>query len=230
MTVHALIFDVDGTLAETEDLHRRAFNETFREYGLAWHWDRSRYGELLKITGGKERMLAHASSIGIKDFDPLPLHKRKTALYNEALARGGLTLRPGVGALIRHAKTQKIRLAIATTTSRANVETLIRVTLGGDPYDWFEAICTGDDVLRKKPDPEVYHQALTRLALPPDKALAFEDTRNGILAARGAGLDVIVTPSLYSADEDFSHALAIIETLEIGNLASVSGLSARLGL
>ncbi len=118
MPLHALIFDVDGTLAETEELHREAFNQTFREFDLAWHWDQERYHTLLKITGGKERMLAHAASLGINDFDPLPLHKRKTTLYNEMLAQGAISLRPGVEALIRKAKEKDLRLAIATTTSR----------------------------------------------------------------------------------------------------------------
>jgi beta-phosphoglucomutase-like phosphatase (HAD superfamily) len=229
MPLHALIFDVDGTLAETEELHREAFNQTFREFDLPWHWDQDRYRALLKITGGKERMLAHAASLGIDDFDPLPLHKRKTALYNEKLAQGAIALRPGVEALIRRAKEKSLRLAIATTTSRENVETLIRVTLGGDPHHWFEAISAGEDVAIKKPDPEVYQLALSRLALEADQALAFEDTKNGVLAARGAGLDVIVTPSLYSAGEDFTGALAIIETLEARNLFAIKTLSARLG-
>ncbi len=230
MPLQALIFDVDGTLAETEELHREAFNQTFNEFDLAWHWDQERYHTLLKITGGKERMLAHAASLGIDDFDPLPLHKRKTTLYNEMLSQGAIALRPGVEALIRKAKEKRLRLAIATTTSRENVETLIRVTLGGDPHHWFEAISTGEDVAIKKPDPEVYEIALSRLALQADQALAFEDTKNGVLAARGAGLDVIVTPSLYSAGEDFSGALAIIETLEAQNLSALDFLSARLGI
>ena len=230
MPLHALIFDVDGTLAETEELHREAFNQTFNEFDLAWHWDQERYHTLLKITGGKERMLAHAASLGIDDFDPLPLHKRKTTLYNEMLAQGAISLRPGVEALIRKAKEKDLRLAIATTTSRENVETLIRVTLGGDPHHWFEAICTGEDVAIKKPDPEVYQVALSRLALTARDAIAFEDTKNGVLAARGAGLDVIVTPSLYSAGEDFSGALAIIETLEAHNISALDFLSARLGI
>jgi len=230
MQLHALIFDVDGTLAETEELHREAFNQTFNEFDLPWHWDQDRYRVLLKITGGKERMLAYATSLGIDDFDPLPLHKRKTTLYNEMLSQGAIALRPGVEALIRKAKEKSLRLAIATTTSRENVETLIRVTLGGDPHHWFEAISTGEDVAIKKPDPEVYEIALSRLALQADQALAFEDTKNGVLAARGAGLDVIVTPSLYSAGEDFSGALAIIETLEAQNLSALDFLSARLGI
>lgn len=225
MNLRALIFDVDGTLAETEELHRRAFNETFREAGLDWHWDQPRYKELLKVTGGKERILAHASSIGITDLDPMPLHLRKTALYNQHLSEGALALREGVEDLIHHARRKNLRLAIATTTSRANVETLIRVTLGGSMHDWFEAVCTGEDVARKKPDPEVYRLALERLSLTASEAIAFEDTRNGVLAARGAGLDVVVTPSIYSEGEDFSGAVAIIETLEAQHLSRIERLS-----
>ena len=228
MSLRALIFDVDGTLAETEDLHRDAFNETFREAGLDWHWDTARYGDLLKVTGGKERILAYASQIGATGIDPLPLHRRKTDLYNERLSAGALPLRPGVEALVRAAKAKGLRLAIATTTSRANVETLIRVTLGGLAQDWFEAICTGEDVARKKPDPEVYRMALARLGLEADQALAFEDTRNGILSARGAGLDVIVTPSLYSADESFDGATAVIASLAKADIATIDRLRVAL--
>lgn len=230
MTLQALIFDVDGTLAETEELHREAFNQTFREFGLDWHWKQNDYHSLLKITGGKERMLAYAETRGINGFDPLPLHKRKTERYNELLAQGAMALRPGVDALLRKAKAKGLLLAIATTTSRENVDTLIRVTLGVRFEEWFDVICTGEDVQRKKPDPEVYHLALDKLRLQAGDALVFEDTRNGLLAARGAGLDVIITPSLYSEGEDFTGALHIIKTMKAAELAPIIPLAKRLGL
>jgi HAD superfamily hydrolase (TIGR01509 family) len=211
MPVAALIFDVDGTLAETEELHRYAFNMAFAEAGLDWVWSENDYGELLKTTGGKERIAVHAASRGLEGFDPRPLHARKTEIYNQALKAGGLSLRPGVEALIGQARARGLSLAIATTTSRENILTLLDTTLGPQSRNWFKAICTGEDVAAKKPDPEVYHLALSALGHPATECLAFEDSRNGVLAARGAGLEVIVTPSLYSTGEDFSGASAVID-------------------
>ena len=223
MALEAFIFDVDGTLAETEELHRAAFNQAFSEAGLNWHWTEDDYENLLKVTGGKERILAHAKFIGVTTIDPAPLHRRKTALYNEMLRAGALPLRPGVETLIRFARATGLKLAIATTTSRENIQTLLDVTLGTDARGWFQAMCTGEDVTVKKPDPEVYQLALERLGLSPSSCLAFEDTRNGILAARGAGLEVIVTPSRYSTSEDFSGATGVIPTLEFKQLEPFLG-------
>ena len=223
MALEALIFDVDGTLAETEELHRAAFNQAFSEAGLNWHWTEDDYENLLKVTGGKERILAHAKFIGVTTIDPAPLHRRKTALYNEMLRAGALPLRPGVETLIRSARETGLKLAIATTTSRENIQTLLDVTFGTHARDWFQAMCTGEDVTVKKPDPEVYQLDLERLGLSPSSCLAFEDTRNGILAARGAGLEVIITPSRYSMSEDFSGAAGVIPTLEFQHLEPFLG-------
>jgi HAD superfamily hydrolase (TIGR01509 family) len=225
MSLKALIFDVDGTLAETEELHRAAFNQAFSEAGIDWHWTQDDYAILLKVTGGKERILAHAKTIGTHNIDPAPLHLRKTALYNAHLRAGALPLRPGVERLIRSARVAGLKLAIATTTSRENIHTLLDVSFGHEARSWFSAICTGEDVTLKKPDPEVYQLALERLGLHASACLAFEDTRNGILAARGAGLDVVVTPSRYSANENFSGALAVIPTLESHLIKSEQSLA-----
>jgi len=221
MALQALIFDVDGTLAETEELHRAAFNQTFTEAGLDWFWSEDDYENLLKVTGGKERILAYARSIGDSAIDSPALHKRKTALYNEMLRAGVLPLRPGVEALIHWAHGVGLKLAIATTTSRENIHTLLDVTLGNQARSWFSAICTGEDVLAKKPDPEVYRLALQHLGLAASTCLAFEDTRNGLLAAHGAGIDVLITPSRYSMREDFSGATALLPTLELQHLQPV---------
>lgn len=219
--LRALIFDVDGTLAETEELHRKAFNAAFTEQGINWHWDVSTYARLLKITGGKERIAAYAEEIGTQGIDPKPIHLLKTEIYNRELRGGGLELRAGVEDLIARAKVQGFKLAIATTTSRPNIESLLAVTLGPDAHRDFVAIITGEDVARKKPDPEAYRLSLARLGVSADEAIAFEDSKNGVDAARGAGLQVIVTPSLYTDRDDFSHASFIIPTLEPVHLASI---------
>lgn len=210
--VEALVFDVDGTLAETEEAHRQAFNAAFAEAGLDWDWTPGLYGELLKVTGGKERIAHHR---------PLPpsviagLHARKTALYAARVAGGAAPLRPGVEALIGEARVRGVRLAIATTTSRPNIDALLAATLGAHAAAWFEAIVCGEDVAAKKPDPEVYRLALAKLGLPAERAIAIEDSWNGVRAAKTAGLRVIATPSLYTAADDLSQADLVCQAPDI---------------
>jgi beta-phosphoglucomutase-like phosphatase (HAD superfamily) len=213
MRVRALIFDVDGTLAETEEIHRAAFNQAFAEAGLGWLWTRELYARLLRITGGRERMTAYAAETGARPLDFAGLHRRKTDIFNAMLRRGPIALRPGVADLIRAGRENGLRLAIATTTSRPNVGSLIAATLGEDALGWFVSIRTGEDVARKKPDPEVYRLALADLALRPSECLAFEDSANGLRAALAAGIPTVITPSLYTMAEDFTGATWIAEDL-----------------
>lgn len=210
--IRAIVFDVDGTLAETEELHRRAFNETFAEFGLDWVWDRPLYGRLLAMTGGRERILAYASSRG-ESVDAAPMHRRKTDIYNRAIRDGGVQLRPGVASLIDRARTDGLRLAIGTTTSRPNVVSLLDATLGPGSAGLFSSIRTGEDVASKKPDPEVYALVLADLGLGGADCLCIEDSGNGLRAALAAGMRTVVTPSLYSADDDFTGAHLILSSL-----------------
>lgn len=206
---HALIFDVDGTLAETErDGHRPAFNQAFAEYGLNWHWDAERYGELLAVTGGKERIRhyaeRHAPEIaGRPDFAQLvqALHARKTAHYLRIVDAGQVPLRPGVATLIHAARAAGLRLAIATTTTPENVTALLRASLAPDAATWFEVIGAGDIVPAKKPAPDIYQWVLDRLNLPAARCLAIEDSENGLKSALAAGLRCVVTVSEYTAAE-----------------------------
>ena len=215
MTLRALIFDVDGTLAETEDLHRQAFNDSFAAEGLGWNWGRDTYRELLKTTGGKERMLAFASREGIEftTENAVRLHAIKTRRYAELVDRGGLDLRPGIADLIAKARARGLKLAVATTTSPQNVDRLCQSCWGRPADQVFDVIAAGDQVPRKKPAPDVYQLALTRLGLPASAAIAFEDTANGVHSACAAGIRVAVTPSMYSGAEDFSGADWILPTL-----------------
>lgn len=214
----ALIFDIDGTLAETEELHRRAFNEAFAEAGLDWRWGTELYRELLKVTGGKERMRHYAAAYRAHAQAPADeqlrtLHARKTARYTALVETGAICLRPGIARLIDEARAAGVRLAIATTTSPPNVAALLHATLGAAAGDWFEVIVAGDAVARKKPFPDAYELALAKLGLSPVTCIAFEDSTNGLRAARGAGLATVVTPSLYTANEDFDGALAVLSHL-----------------
>lgn len=229
-TLQALIFDVDGTLADTErDGHRPAFNAAFAEQGLDWNWDETLYGELLAITGGKER-IRHYAERHTPDIAALPgldglvrdLHAAKTRHYLRLVESGCLPLRPGVAALIRQARQRGMRLAIATTTTPENVTALLHATLGPDAPGWFEVIGAGDIVPNKKPAPDIYHWVLDRLALPPENCLAIEDSANGLQAARAAGLRCLVTPNDYTAGEDFSGAWQVLADLREVDLKAVS--------
>ncbi len=217
MTLEALIFDVDGTLADTEEAHRRAFNDAFADFGFEWRWDRALYKELLKTGGGKQR-IRHYIEIRRADgfIDPVlgdkiaDLHKHKTELYGRRLDSGAVPLRPGVERLIRQAHNEGTRLAIATTTSRANVAGLFAATMGQDALDWFEIVGSGEWVADMKPSPEIYLRVLEKMALSPDVCLALEDSANGLKAALAANVAVVVTPATYTVDDDFSGALAVI--------------------
>lgn len=228
--VRALVFDVDGTLAETEEVHRQAFNETFAAHGLDWHWSRDDYRILLKVTGGKERMAAHRAAVGYGPEDAViaRLHKEKTDRYGAIIAAGGLSLRPGVADLIETARASGLALAVATTTNRPNVEALCRAVWGCPAGEVFDVIAAGDEVAAKKPAPDVFTLALDRLGLPASEALAFEDSRNGVLSARAAGLRVIVTPSLYTAGDDLSEADWCLAGLDVRPLPAP--LAEALGL
>lgn len=229
MRAEALIFDVDGTLAETEELHRRAFNETFAAAGLGWHWTQEDYRRLLQTTGGKERIARHMAEIGEapESRDIPELHRAKTARYTALMAEGGLGLRDGIAALIAEARASGLRLAVATTTSRPNVEALCHATFGQAAGAVFDVLACGDEVAAKKPAPDVFLLALARLGLPAAACLAFEDSANGLRSARAAGLSCIVTPSAYTAGEDFTGAACVVTC--VSALGGLSGLPAAQG-
>lgn len=221
MELQALLFDVDGTLADTErDGHRAAFNAAFREYGLDWDWDVALYGKLLAVTGGKERMKYYVEHfrtdyVPPADFADLvaELHRAKTRHYTEMLGLGEIPMRPGVKRLLHEARAAGLRLAIATTTTPENVTALLRHSLAEDASDWFEVIAAGDIVPAKKPAPDIYVWALQQMKLPAAACFAFEDSENGLRASLGAGLKTLVTTNAYTHDHDFSGAAAVLSDM-----------------
>jgi len=220
-TLQALLFDVDGTLADTErDGHRVAFNLAFKQAGLDWDWSVELYGKLLAVTGGKERMKYYLDHFNTEferpaDLDRFisELHQSKTAHYTALLAEGQIPLRPGVERLLREAREQGMRMGIATTTTPANVQALLTHTLGADSESWFEVIAAGDVVPAKKPAPDIYTWAMEKMNLKPAQCMAFEDSENGIKSSLGAGLRTIVTVNEYTREHDFSEAVLVLDNM-----------------
>ena len=218
--LRALIFDVDGTLADTEEFHRRAFNAAFSAADLGWWWNRSTYRELLRVAGGRQRMRAFAeqedaATTQRPDFEELltALHAAKTRRYDASLREEPLALRPGIARLFDEAADAHVSLAIATTTTAANLDALLEPQFGRTWRERFAAVVSGSEIKRLKPEPDVYVETLRQLGLDANECLAFEDSANGIRAAQAAGLAVIATPTWYSLAEALPPAFVTLEHL-----------------
>lgn len=220
-----LIFDCDGVLADTERYgHLPSFNQTFEEFGLPFRWTEEEYGRKLAIGGGKERMASMLTpdviaAAGLPE-DPEALaaevakwHKRKTALYTELVAAGALPPRPGIRRLISEAQDAGWTLAVASTSAEPSVRAILEFAIGKDRADRFDLLLAGDVVPKKKPDPAIYLLALERLAVPAADVLVVEDSRNGLLAAVGAGLRCLMTVNGYTEEEDSSEATLVVSSL-----------------
>lgn len=217
----ALLFDVDGTLADTEkEGHRVAFNQAFSDAGLDWNWDEALYGKLLKVTGGKERIKFYLSEFNQQfrataDLDNFVkgLHLAKTDRYMQLMAEGKIPLRPGVERLLDESLTAGMRLAIVTTTTPENVTALLKSTLGRDAIKWFEVIAAGDIVPAKKPAPDIYLWAMAQMKINPSESMAFEDSRNGLKSALESRLKTLITINDYTVHEDFTGAAWVLDQL-----------------
>ncbi|WP_017306468.1 HAD family hydrolase [Spirulina subsalsa] len=209
------IFDVDGTLAETErEGHRVAFNQAFRAAGLDWDWSVEFYGQLLSVAGGKERIRHY-----LEQFRPeeerseefiRQLHGQKTEYYRQLLTQGAIPLRPGVERLLGEAQQQGIRLAIATTSAYENAIALLEQHLNPQI---FEVIAAGDIVAAKKPAPDIYHYVRQKMELSPQQCLVFEDSEQGLKAATQAGFSTLVTVNDYTQHHDLTGAWLVVNHL-----------------
>ena len=230
----ALIFDVDGTLADTEDAHREAFNDAFAKAGLDWNWDRKLYKHLLSVTGGQKRI-----RFFLEDHDPeflkrddidelIPaLHKSKTDFFVGRLQNGQVPLRPGIEDLINEARAKGMTIAIATTTTPVNVTTLLSVNLGEESLEWFACIGDGGVVPVLKPEPDVYNWVLDKLGLEPHETLALEDSRNGLVASLGAKIPCLIVTNDYTLGQDFGGCIEEWETYEGVTLDKLKAVHAK---
>ncbi len=217
--LRALIFDVDGTLADTEgEGHLPAFNEAFAAAGLDWHWSPALYRELLSVAGGRERLRHYMTHYLPPEQRPedvaglaTRLHQDKNRRYETLLRAGRIGLRPGVARLLGEAREAGLTLAIATTSVRENVLTLLQCTLGSEAPNWFQVMATADEVTEKKPSPRVYEYTLDALGMAPSQCLVFEDSENGLHAARAAGLETIVAVNAFTRDGRFDDALLVLD-------------------
>jgi len=232
----AIIFDCDGVLVDTErDGHRVGFNRAFEEFGIDAEWDVPLYGKLLQVAGGKERMRAYFDEFGwpeaaatdeVKDSLIKDLHKAKTEITAGLVGEGALSLRPGISRIVDEAIAEGVTLGVCTTSNPLFIDAVLDL-FGPERKAKFAFVHAGDCVARKKPDPEIYELAKISLKLPVEQCVVIEDSRNGLLAAKGAGLPCLITTSTYTVDEDFSEADRVVP--ELGDAPNINVTLADLG-
>jgi HAD superfamily hydrolase (TIGR01509 family) len=221
----SILFGSIGTIVETSDIQRQAYNDAMREAGLGWHWDRTTYAELLLQSGGKDRLahLAAATSGVLPQATIDQIHTRKTELACARMALEGVAPRPGVADLIALAKARGLKLGFVTTTYQVNIDAVFAAVGAAFGRDDFDFITSRDKVTRGKPFPDAYETTLAALGVTASEAVAIEDTALSAMSAKRAGIDVVVTPGALTAEQDFWQA-----DLVLGGLANAQGLDARL--
>jgi HAD superfamily hydrolase (TIGR01509 family) len=220
MELRALIFDVDGTLADTEELHRKAFNQVFLNYSVDWEWTPGVYAELLNYSGGVDRLFAYVQRSGmtasekayLTEIVPM-LHREKTQIYTDLVHDTAVRARTGVARLVAEALASNLKVALVATSAFGDVRGLAQATLGEKIASALDPIVCIDHVAHKKPAPDLYHLAVNQLRIPAEACVAFEDSANGLAAAKQASLFTIVTPSRWTASQDFQGADLILSTL-----------------
>jgi HAD superfamily hydrolase (TIGR01509 family) len=217
--IKGVFFDQDGVIIDTErDGHRVAFNETFKEFGFPFEWGVDEYHQLLQVAGGKERMKHYYQTKGFgvdvkpEEIDELipRMHKRKTAVFIELIESGRLPLRPGIRRFMKEIVAAGLKIGVCTTSNEKAAHAVATKILADIPFDF---VLAGDVVSKKKPDPEIYNLALEKTGLKPDECVVIEDSRNGVLAAKAAGLHIVATTNVYTEKEDLHEADIVLTCL-----------------
>jgi len=222
MEKQAIIFGSIGTIVETSEFQRDAFNKAFEEAGLNWHWDQPEYAELLKKSGGRQRIEDYAEARG-ENVNAMALHERKTELFDRAIVETGLSPRKGVMPLVRWAKQNDLKLGFATSTSRNNIEAIFLALDDALHRSSFDFVGDVEMITNPKPDPEIYQVALAELDVPADKCLAIEDTGIALKSALAADIECVGFPNLYAQPDDFEGALRIVDRVDPHYLPLVDG-------
>jgi beta-phosphoglucomutase-like phosphatase (HAD superfamily) len=234
--LQALLFDVDGTIADTEELHRQSFNHAFLRSNLKWTWSPAFYAELLGISGGHDRIAHYIDGLDepagekarLRQLIP-HIHQTKTYEFGMRLEEGSVQPRPGVVRLIEEAAAAGLKIGFASTSAWVNVSALLSATFGPSMRFEVGAIANADMVPKKKPDPAVYELLMRMLRVPAEACVAFEDSANGVAAARAAGVFVVATPSQWTAGQDFSQADLALPMLGDPDARLAAADAARIG-
>ncbi|HEY7244285.1 MAG TPA: HAD-IA family hydrolase [Xanthobacteraceae bacterium] len=220
MKLEALLFDVDGTLVDTEELHRQAFNQAFLEFDLGWDWDPGLYIDLLAVSGGVHRIAHYIDTLGLPPAEKVRLrgqipaiHRAKTRNYGELLGSTAARLRPGIARLIKEARQAGLAVGLASTSSSMNLDKLLATVFGDEERTLIDVWVSADQVARKKPAPDIYELLLSMLRVPATACVAFEDSANGLAAAKAAGLFTVVTPSRWTKAQKFNDADLVIPSI-----------------
>lgn len=216
----AILFDLDGTFVDTEELHRRAFNQTFMEYGLGWDWTPEVYEDLLLISGGEDRIFFHIDTMDVphdrrerlRHLVP-SIHRSKTQLFAQLVEDAHRLARPGIKRLIHEARAARCKIGIAATSVTPNVQWIVQSALGDEARGLIDAVATSAHVARRKPAPDLYVTLLSMLGLPADRCMAIEDSANGVASAKACGLFTIAVPGRWTRSQDFSRADLVLSSL-----------------
>ena len=217
MAKTAILFGGIGSIFETSELQREAFNVAFRDFGLDWHWDRETYRAMLEGAGGSNRIANYAQRLGA-NVDIKEIHRRKSEGFQSVLRGSDIPTRPGVREVIEYARSNGIMLGFATTTTQTNVAAILDTVAHSIPRDAFNFLGNNDRVRRAKPSPDIYHVALKALNVAPKDAIAIEDSQSGVAAAVAAHIRCVAFPGDNTQTQDFSNAVAKVDALITSDL------------
>jgi|TARA_R110002110_G_scaffold141000_5_gene328635 HAD superfamily hydrolase (TIGR01509 family) len=220
----AILFGSIGTIVDTSELQREAFNEAFMQHGLEWFWDRDEYQSMLDTSGGRSRIAEYALQRA-ETVDAGAIHATKSDCFQMMMTRSGLVLRAGVGAAIRAAKSNSYQVALVTTTSPSNVQTMFAGLSSTIDIEQFDLIVDASKVNAPKPHPAAYKYAIEHLGVPASDCVAVEDNLDGLAAALAAGVSSVAFPNANTAGHDFTAAIDVVESVDFAQLQE--HLSAR---